>query len=220
LTGFYDQGLNWWKTTLGAELLDPRSTKAYNRFIMYIFITIAIGAALTGTGFGILVGAPAPAGFVIPIIFAIVLFIILLFVGRIILRWSPEAYLEQKRWHNFKRFLTDFSQIKDAPVTLLAIWEQYFVYAVALGVAHKFLKNLTVFAAQQNRPIVLPVWYLSTAKPGAMGVSSFAESMSNFESFANNFSSMINSFSTSAATGGGFSGGGGGGCGGGGSGAG
>jgi len=220
LTDFYNQGLNWWKTTLGAELLDPRSTKAYNRFILYIFITIAIGAALAGTGFGVLVGAPAPAGFVIPIIFGMMTFIILLFVGRIILRWSPEAYLEQKRWHNFKRFLTDFSQIKDAPVILLAIWEQYFVYAVALGVAQKFLKNLTIFAAQQNRSVILPVWYLSTAKPGAMGVSSFAESMSNFESFANNFSSMMNSFSTSAATGGGFSGGGGGSGGGGSSGAG
>jgi uncharacterized membrane protein len=86
LTGYYNQGLDWWKTTLGAELLDLKSTKAYNRFLAYIFIAIAIGAALAGTGFGVLVGAPAPAGFVIPMIFGILLFITLLFVGRTILR--------------------------------------------------------------------------------------------------------------------------------------
>ena len=39
--------------------------------------------------------------------------------GRVIFRWDPIAYLEHKRWKNFRKFLKDFSAIEQAPVNLL-----------------------------------------------------------------------------------------------------
>ncbi len=39
------------------------------------------------------------------------------------------------RWGAFRRFLTQFSTLPEAPALAVIIWEQYLVYAVALGVA-------------------------------------------------------------------------------------
>ncbi|MGH2687162.1 MAG: DUF2207 family protein, partial [Actinomycetota bacterium] len=39
------------------------------------------------------------------------------------------------RWGAFRRFLTEFSTLPEAPTLAVIIWEHYLVYAVALGVA-------------------------------------------------------------------------------------
>ena len=41
---------------------------------------------------------------------------------------------------NFKNFLSDYSQLEEAKITSVHLWEQYFVYAVALGVSEKVVK--------------------------------------------------------------------------------
>jgi uncharacterized membrane protein len=218
LSGLFDQTIDWWKRELGGSLLDPASTKAYNNYILWLIPSVLLGPLLLGIGLSA-IGIPRPLNFVLPFLAAIFIFIMFIFIGRVILRWTPSAYTEQKRWLNFKKFITDFSAIEQAPITLLPVWEQYFVYAVALGVAQKFLKNIMNLATKSETQLVLPVWYIAVAAEPT-GIASFASSMSNFESFTSNFTSMMSSFSTSAAVGGGFSGGGGGGGGGGGSGAG
>ncbi len=219
LGDLFDQTTHWWQKELGGDLLDPRSTKAYNIYFLYLILAIAIGAILLGFGLGELFFIPKPGSFMISIIFAVALVVIFAVSGHSILRWTPTAYLEKNRWLKFKKFLSDFSAIEQAPITLLPIWEQYYVYAVVLGVAEKFLKNITRLAEQQKIPVVLPVWY-TAATTSPAGLASLADSLSSFQSFANNFSSMMSSFSSSTSTGGGFSGGGGGGGGGGSSGAG
>jgi uncharacterized membrane protein len=213
LQKLFDSSRGWWEKILSAQLIDPDSTKAYHKFILYALISIFGGVAMLAIGLSALFTVPFPVSFIIPFMAGVFVFVIFMFIGRVILRWSPLAYEEQKRWLNFKRFITDFSAIQQAPISLLPIWEHYFVYAVVLGVAQKFLKNITNLAAERQTALVLPVWY-SSALAGPAKLSSFAQSMSNFESFTSNFTSMMNSFSTSVATGGGFSGGGGGGGGG------
>jgi len=218
LQDLFNQGRVWWEKTLSIKLLDPDSQTAYNKYILFILFSILIGDVLLGIGLSALFRIPEPPAFIIPIISGIFVFIIFVFVGRSILRWSAPAYQEQKKWQNFRRFLSDFSAIQQAPITLLPIWEQYFVYAVVLGVAQKFLKNIINLAQEQQTSLILPLWYISSSGP--QSIKTFAESMSSFESFSSNFTGMMNSFSSSVATGGGFSGGGGGGGGGGSSGAG
>ncbi len=219
LNDLFQQTRDWWEKELGVRLIDPKSSKAYNSFVLYIIPAILIGAIMVGSSLAAFFAVPKPVTFVLPVSFGMIVFFVFMFSGRSILRWNEAAYLEQKRWQNFRRFLTDFSAIKDAPITLLPIWEQYFIYAVVLGVAQKFLKNITNLALERGTVLMLPIWYSATTK-GAASISSFVEGMGHFESFASNFTSMMNSFSSSAATGGGFSGGGGGGGGGGSSGAG
>lgn len=212
LQDLFNQAREWWEKILNIRLIDQTSTTAYNKYVLYVLFSIFVGEILLGIGTTALFGIPGPVTFIVPLMSGVFVFIIFLFVGRSILRWSAPAYEEQKRWQNFRKFLTDFSAIKQAPITLLPIWEHYFVYAVVLGVAQKFLKNITNLAIEQKTAIVMPVWFATTSAP--ISIASFSESMSSFESFTSNFTSMMNSFSNSVATGGGFSGGGGGGGGG------
>ncbi|MEO0092633.1 MAG: DUF2207 domain-containing protein [candidate division WOR-3 bacterium] len=223
LSDLFGQALNWWQKELGRDLLDLRSSNAYNTFFLYLIPTLAIGVFLLISGLGALFSLPNPISFILPIMSAIGLIVIFAIAGRSILRWSPKAYLEQKRWLNFRKFLIDFSAIEQAPITLLPIWEQYYVYAVALGVAQRFLQNVIRLAEQKEVSLALPAWYIATTT-GPTTQASFTDSLSSFQSalggFANNLSNMVSSFSTATSSGGGFSGGGGGGGGGGSSGAG
>ncbi|MGQ0569505.1 MAG: DUF2207 family protein [Armatimonadota bacterium] len=41
-----------------------------------------------------------------------------------------------------RRFLTDFSHLKDAPPPAIAIWEHYIPYGVTLGVAQEVLRRI------------------------------------------------------------------------------
>lgn len=213
------QGKEWWVGQLRTEFVERTSGRAYVLFVAAALACMVLGGLALGYGIQAIAGGPGrgslPFGFVV----AGVPFVVFILVGRAIRRWSPAAYLEHKRWQKFRRFLKDFSAIEQAPVRLLAIWEQYYVYAVALGVAEEFLKHVGRLAERQTAAVVMPVWFHGTATQPT-GVSSFAASMAGFQTFASNLGSMMQSFSTASSSGGGFSGGGGGGGGGGSSGAG
>ncbi len=141
---------------------------------------------------------------------------IAMIVGSFAIRKStPEYALEMKKWKAFKRYITDFSAMKDAPATMLHIWDRYLVYAVVLGVARQLLKNLSALSAERNIPVAAVAWYHpSGLKTGGMMTPQA------FDAFSSNMSNMVTALSASSSVGGGFSGGGGGGGGGGSSGAG
>ena len=50
---------------------------------------------------------------------------------------SLEAEEAYARWSAFKKFLVDYSNLEEAKTASIHIWEHYFVYAVAIGVAEK-----------------------------------------------------------------------------------
>ncbi len=131
-------------------------------------------------------------------------------------RRTPQAALEYKRWLAFKKFMTDFSAMREAGTSLLPLWERYLVYATALGVADKLLSNLKLVAREYNVALPVVVWYhpLSTAAAGTALGQGFASLESLSASFSN-LQNLSSALSTSTGSGGGFSGGGGGGGGGG-----
>ncbi len=65
-------------------------------------------------------------------------------------RWTPEGKLFVDRWKNFKKYLTDFSALKDHPPGSVKIWDHYMVYAMALGVAEEALKNMSVIVPKDD----------------------------------------------------------------------
>jgi uncharacterized membrane protein len=216
----YSDGMSWWKQELGLDFTDAASRHAYALFGGLAAVCCIGGAILFAAGLRTI--APSSAKGQLPLIFVISLLGIVAWslLGRSILRWDPSAYLEHRRWLNFRKFLRDFSAIEQAPVQLLAIWEHFYVYAVALGVAQEFLRNVTRLAEQRQTAMVLPVWYVAASGGHGAGMASLADSLAGFQSFGANLGSMMSSFSTASTSGGGFSGGGGGGGGGGSSGAG
>jgi len=122
-----------------------------------------------------------------------------------ILRKTPEATLSLKKWKAFKKFITDFSAMKDAPATLIHIWDEYLVYAVVLGVATKLLKVLRRLAEEQHVTFAAAGWYYGA---GVTKAPSGVMSPESFSSLVSNLSNTISALSSSSSVGGGFSGGG------------
>lgn len=134
-----------------------------------------------------------------------------------IARRTPDAATEYHRWTALKKFISDFSAMKDAGPNLLPLWEQYLVYATALGVADKLLANLRLYAAEYNHTMPAIAWY-HMASSGANAADLGSMNFGSLDSLTKSFSNLQNlnhALSTKSSSGGGFSGGGGGGGGGG-----
>jgi uncharacterized membrane protein len=52
---------------------------------------------------------------------------------------------------NFKKFLEEFTNIKDYPMPGITIWEHYMVYAISFGIADLVEKQLRFKYQQLNR---------------------------------------------------------------------
>jgi uncharacterized membrane protein len=223
LAALYERGTGWWERALGGPLLDAASRRARIRYRLLAFLSVGAGVVAGASGLEAASPGPRGVGWVIAGAAGFVVYIVLLGLSSSVLRWTPRGHLEHRRWRRFERFMRDFSALEQAPPTLIAIWEQYYVYAVALGVAEQFLKNLGRLAAERRVDPVLPAWFVmrhpGTTMPGA-SLASFAEGMKGLAGFGSNFAAMASAFSPRSSSGGGFAGGGGGGGGGGRSGAG
>ncbi|UCG42711.1 MAG: DUF2207 domain-containing protein [candidate division WOR-3 bacterium] len=220
LSSWFDDGRRWWERALGGPLLDQRSSKAYKLMTLLLFASIGIGAVCGVYGLRQVTG-PGPLPVILSVSAGVVALALFSAFGRSVLRWNEAAFLEHSRWKRFRKFLREFSAIEEAPVKLLAIWEHYYVYAVALGVAEEFLKNVGRLAEVRGQAVVWPAWYVAAGAAGrGAGFASVQQGIQSLSSLGSNFTGMVASFSPKSSTGGGFSGGGGSGGGGGSSGAG
>ena len=55
-------------------------------------------------------------------------------------RRLPAAEAEAERWEAFRRYLTDFPRLHEAPPASLELWERYLVYGIAFGIAERVLQ--------------------------------------------------------------------------------
>jgi uncharacterized membrane protein len=126
---------------------------------------------------------------------------------------GADAYAE---WMGFKKFLEDFSNLKEYPPTSITIWEDYLVYATTFGIAEKVLQYLQINLGIYSREVGSSTFYIflgstPTGEPDATSFNAFTTSLNTF------FTAVASSHrgGGSGSGGGGFSGGGGGGSGGG-----
>ena len=120
---------------------------------------------------------------------------------------------EKAKADALKRFLKDFSNLKEAPAGHLVLWERYLVYAVTLGVAKELLQGLQVrLPAVANDPNYA-IWYV------ALGPGRHFDHLQDFNRTFGAQAATAMAPPSKSGGGGGFSGGGGGGGGGGGFGA-
>ena len=75
------------------------------------------------------------------------LFMSLTFMGFILIasalgakRAGDNLQKEKAKWEALKNFLKDYSLLEEAKINSIHLWEQYFVYAVALNVSEKVVK--------------------------------------------------------------------------------
>ena len=106
-------------------------------------------------------------------------------------------------WKAFKKFLQDFSKLDERDYKSIVIWEHYLVYATALGVSRKVIKQLKiVFPTEFEENSNMFGTYMT------ISLLSDSDAFSNFKSlFSSAASTAFSAPSSSTGSGGGFSGG-------------
>ncbi|MGH2399845.1 MAG: DUF2207 family protein, partial [bacterium] len=156
------------------KLDDPSSERAK---VVFIGVTIAVIAIVFFIGFGVslLIAGPVAA-------------VLIVLAYRGLSRRTPQAALEVRKWEAFRRFMSDFSAMRDAGPQLLRLWEHYLVYAMALGVADRLLANLKLVAAELHQPVPSARWFHSPSTDrGVTGMS-----LSSLESLTRSFQNFQN----------------------------
>ena len=106
--------------------------------------------------------------------------------------WSEKGRKYYLKWKNFEKFLLDYSLLSQYPPESVVLWEDYLVYATALGIADKVEKHLKKLVPKEVK-VEESVYYYPYRRFGRQFfvVSSVAHS----------------TVSASSSSGGGFSGG-------------
>ena len=58
--------------------------------------------------------------------------------------FSQKGIDEREQWKAFKKYMEEFSLLKDKEVPELVLWEKYLVFATAFGISEKVIKQLKV----------------------------------------------------------------------------
>jgi uncharacterized membrane protein len=191
----------WVEAQMGGTLITDESRKANRKWGLRNILALV--------GFGILAFVVLDLARVAFIVAAVLCLILAVIGAQTLPAWRNEVAREVYGWQGFKRTLRDYTRMKDAPNDFFELWDRYFVYAAAFGVAALFLKNI-----RKAAPLAGVAEDELIRRGSWMGSS---QSFADFGSFSQSITSMssaLNSASASASSGGSSSGGGGGGGGG------
>lgn len=192
----------WVESKRGGPLVDAESQRVANAWAGWCFG----GAAVCGIAAVLLMGPVRVAC----IVGAVLCFILLAVAAGALPRWRPEIAAEVGAWQGFKRTLSDYTRMKDAPDDFFKLWDVYYVYAAAMGVAERYLRNVARAAPLRGMDEA------AMARRAAwIGSTSNLTSLSAVSQSVTSLSRSLSSASASASSGGSSSGGGGGGGGGG-----
>lgn len=132
------------------------------------------------------------------IVFAIVDIVIGSSAKNKISAYTQKGVDEQDKWKALKKYMEDFSLLKEKKVPDLVLWEKFLVYATAFGIAEKVIKQLKITYPEYDT--------LDYAVYPNMYIFMHTDFSKSFNSIS---SSMSSSFSSGTGGGGGFSVGGG-----------
>jgi uncharacterized membrane protein YgcG len=202
-----NKAYDWWQSWKSAVAADT----AGNRWIesnAWIGASAGLGLALTGAAVGggfaganlALAGATGLAG------------IGAMAASPLMRRRTEEGRILEQRWRRFGAYLQDYSLIPERGPEYLALWGQWLVYAVPLGVAETVVKNLNAKLSEAELQQVAGGWYPMLYVNGHV-YGGFDSGLTSITA-AIPTSAIATSPASSTGGGGGFSGGGGGGGGG------
>lgn len=135
----------------------------------------------------------------------VVCFIINLMQVKKISEYTQEGLDMKVQWAGLKKYMEEFSLLKEREVPELALWEQFMVYATAFGIAKKVMKQLKeVYPELVDKDLASQYAVMNAVDSGIGDTisSSVASSVASIAASSN---------SSGYGGGGGFSGGGGGG---------
>ena len=185
------------------QLFDAENKKQYKKLVDSITIYSILILFLMVWGIIPLV-VTANKMFLIPIM-TIATVIIVNMIVTIILKnkinlFTQKGLDEKEQWKGLKKYMEDFSLLKEKEIPEIVLWEKFLVYATVFGIEKKVLKQLKiVYPDIENRMDISTYSY--------MNLMMNTDFSSNFSSAIS--SSMSSAYSSASGSGGGFSGGGG-----------
>lgn len=84
------------------------------------------------------------------IVLGVVSIISLILPQKIAGQWTTYGEEYDAKWHNFKKYIQDFSLIKEYPPESVTIWNKYLVYATALGAADAVRKAMELYVPSEQ----------------------------------------------------------------------
>lgn len=182
-------------------------------------IALGVISGLVGIGFGVftLIAHENILGFILLLLTSVILII----YSALVKRRSKVGIEHFSKWKAFRKYLTDFSMLKDAEIPAITLWEHYLVYAISLGVAKEVIKQLkVVFRDDDFKHSGLTYMYYGYYGHCMTHLNSLEHITSSItKTTESTYTQAMSTLSSKGGSGGGFSGGGGGGGGGGGAGA-
>lgn len=129
---------------------------------------------------------------------------------------SNEGFYETKRWVALKKYMEDYSLLKEKTVPDIVLWEKFLVYATTFGISKKVIEQLKVvhpemFMSDNTNMVYNRYAYWYIISNNNFGTDCFNSFSSGLEKVYSNAASAYSSaHSSGSGSGGGFSGGGGG----------
>ncbi len=143
---FRNTYLNWKDNIKTTFLNDTELNKFFNKrgdSYLKAFGGIALIAAAFVFFLSMADSIPAASiATVMSVVLGVVAIISLILPQKIGGQWTTYGEEYDAKWHNFKKYIQDFSLMKEYPPESIVIWNKYLVYATALGAADAVRKAM------------------------------------------------------------------------------
>ena len=80
-------------------------------------------------------------------------------------RRTKAGETEAERWDAFRRYLTDFPRLQEAPPATLELWERFLVYGIAFGIAERVLQGAQLHMPQELHDQSSIYWITPVRRP-------------------------------------------------------
>ncbi|MDD3986026.1 MAG: DUF2207 domain-containing protein [Methanobacterium sp.] len=144
-----------WVNNIKNQFLNNNELKKFfnKKGDKYIKIFGGFGLAVAIMVFFIAISDPLPAAvyaIIMSIILGLTAVISLILPEKIAGQWTSYGEEYDAKWHNFKKYIQDFSLIKEYPPESIVIWNKYLVYATALGAAAAVRKAMELSVPKEE----------------------------------------------------------------------
>lgn len=127
---------------------------------------------------------------------------------------TNQGEIEKQQWKGLKKYMEDFSLLKERDIPDLVLWEKYLVYATAFGISDKVIDQLKVAYPQMqnlNSNTYMYLYLMSDTRFSNGFIHELNKSTNRaYSAYKNAYNAAHSTSSSGSGGGGGFSGGGGG----------
>lgn len=187
------------------EIIDSERKREYDEAIAGAGIYLSIGFTLLCLLIPLSFGCVGNE-MLIPSVIISLAFIINVITSIILARkinvFTQKGVDEHEQWKGLKKYMEDFSLLKEKEIPEIVLWEKFLVFATVFGIEKKVLKQLKIVYPDFENDVNVNTYACMHLMMDTDFSSNFSDSIS---------SAVSSTYSSSSGSGGGFSGGGGGG---------